>query len=65
MPYFGGHTDDASLLLEDGSSIEGYFAEPSYQAVLRKLSQLSEADLAFQVQLMRSALSQQWAAKTS
>jgi type 2 lantibiotic biosynthesis protein LanM len=65
VPYFGGYTDDTSLLLEDGSSIEGYFAEPSYQAVLRKLSQLSEADLAFQVQLMRSALSQQWAAKAS
>ena len=65
MPYFGGRTDDTSLLLENGSSIEGYFAEPSYQAVLRKLRQLSEADLAFQVDLMRSALSQQWSAATS
>ena len=64
VPYFGGRTDDTSLLLEDGSSIEGYFAEPSYQAVLRKLRQLSEADLAFQVELMRSALSQQWSAAT-
>ena len=65
VPYFGGHTDDTSLLLENGSSIEGYFAEPSYQAVLRKLRQLSEADLAFQVDLMRSALSEQWSAATS
>ena len=64
VPYFGGRTDDTSLLLEDGSSIEGYFAEPSYQAVLRKMRQLSEADLTFQVSLMRSALSQQWTVAT-
>ena len=64
VPYFGGRTDDTSLLLEDGTRIEGYFAEPSYQAVLRKLRQLSEGDLAFQVDLMRSALSQQWSATT-
>ena len=51
VPYFGGHTDDTSLLLEDGTSIAGYFAEPSYQAVLKKLSQLNEADLAFQIEL--------------
>jgi type 2 lantibiotic biosynthesis protein LanM len=61
VPYFGGRTDDTSLLLEDGTSIAGYFAEPSYQAVLKKLSQLNEADLAFQIELIRSALSQKWA----
>ncbi len=60
VPYFGGRTDDTALLLEDGTRIAGYFAEPSYEAVLKKLRQLSEADLAFQVELMRSALSQQW-----
>ena len=64
VPYFGGRTDDTSLLLEDGSSIEGYFAEPSYQVVLRKLRQLSDTDLAFQVELIRSALSQQWSVAT-
>ena len=58
VPFFAARTDGTSLLLEDGRSIEAYFARPSYDAVLEKLQNLSEADLAFQTGLIRGAVMQ-------
>ena len=58
VPFFGARTDGTSLLLEDGRSIEAYFARPSYDAMLGKLQSLSEEDLAFQTGLIRGAIMQ-------
>ena len=56
VPFFGARTDQAALLLEDGGRIEDYFAGPSYDAVLAKLRNLSEGDLAFQAGLIRATI---------
>jgi lantibiotic modifying enzyme len=58
VPFFGARTDGTSLLLDDGRSIEAYFARPSYEAMLDKLQNLSEEDLAFQTGLIRGAIIQ-------
>jgi lantibiotic modifying enzyme len=58
VPFFGARTDWTSLLLEDGRSIEAYFARPSFEAMLDKLQNLSEEDLAFQTGLIRGAIMQ-------
>ncbi len=56
VPYFSALAGDDALRLEGGIQIDGWFAEPSHRAVLRRFSTWSENDLAFQVDLMRSAV---------
>ena len=56
VPFFGAHTDQTALLLENGGRIENYFVCPSYDAMQDKLRNLSEQDLAFQVGLIRAAI---------
>ena len=56
VPFFGAHTDQTALLLENGERIEDYFVCPSYDAMLTKLRNLNEQDLEFQVGLIRAAI---------
>ena len=56
MPFFGVYTDQSALLLENGERIEDYFVCPSYNAMLKKLRNLNEQDLEFQVGLIRAAI---------
>ena len=56
VPFFGAHTDQSALLLENGERIEDYFVRPSYDAVVTKLRNLNEQDLEFQVGLIRAAI---------
>ena len=56
VPFFGTHTDQTVLLLENGERIEDYFVCPSYDAVQMKLRNLNEQDLDFQVGLIRAAI---------
>ena len=56
VPFFGAYTDQTALLLEDGRRIDDYFVRPSYDAVQDKLRNLSEQDLAFQLDLIRAAV---------
>ena len=56
IPSFGARTDGTALLLEDGGRIEDYFGQASYEALLEKVRGLSEADMAFQIGLIRGAI---------
>jgi lantibiotic modifying enzyme len=56
VPFFGAHTDETALLLENGERIEDYFTCPSYDAVQAKLRNLNEQDLDFQVGLIRAGI---------
>ena len=56
VPFFGTHTDETTLLLENGEQVENYFVSPSYDAMQEKFRNLSEQDLAFQVGLIRAAV---------
>ena len=56
IPFFGAHTDQTALLLENGERIEDYFVCPSYDAVQTKIRNLNEQDLAFQAGLIRAAI---------
>jgi type 2 lantibiotic biosynthesis protein LanM len=55
IPYFGSksHGDDVTDGLEQ--PIKGYFKEPSYSQVLRRLQALDETDLGQQVTIIQSA----------
>lgn len=55
VPYF--HGDSASTALRgEGVEVQGFFAEPSFDAVLRRVRDLDEDDLALQRALVRGAL---------
>jgi lantibiotic modifying enzyme len=56
VPFFGAYTDQAALVLENGERITDYFVSPSYDAMLEKLRNLEEEDLAFQASLIRAAI---------
>ena len=56
IPFLGAYTDRDALELEGGGRVSGYFVRPSYDAMQEKARNLGEADLAFQLGLLRSAI---------
>ena len=53
IPYFSACPGSDELVLEPGESIAEYFQEPSYKTVQTQLENLSEADLARQVEIIK------------
>ncbi|MFB2917597.1 type 2 lanthipeptide synthetase LanM family protein [Aerosakkonema funiforme] len=53
IPYFSACPGSDELVLELGKSIAEYFQEPSYKTVQIQLQNLSEADLARQVEIIK------------
>jgi lantibiotic modifying enzyme len=53
IPYFSACPGSNELVLEPGESITEYFQEPSYKTVQTQLENLSEADLARQVEIIK------------
>ncbi|OKH30305.1 hypothetical protein NIES2119_31155 [[Phormidium ambiguum] IAM M-71] len=53
IPYFSACPGSNELVLEPGESIAEYFQEPSYKTVQTQLENLSEADLAWQVEVIK------------
>jgi len=53
IPYFRAVPGSDELVLEPGESIADYFQEPSYKTVQTQLENLSEADLARQVEIIK------------
>lgn len=53
IPYFSACPGSDELVLEPGESIAKYFQEPSYKTVQTQLENLSEADLARQVEIIK------------
>ena len=56
IPFLGAYTDRDALELDGGGRVSGYFVRPSYDAMQEKARNLGEADLAFQLGLLRSAI---------
>ncbi|MEG4048326.1 type 2 lanthipeptide synthetase LanM family protein [Microcoleus sp. Pol17_C1] len=53
IPYFSACPGNDKLVLELGESIAEYFQEPSYKTVQTQLENLSETDLARQVEIIK------------
>jgi lantibiotic modifying enzyme len=53
IPYFSACPGSDELVFEPGESIGEYFQEPSYKTVQTQLENLSEADLARQVEIIK------------
>ena len=53
IPYFSAFPGSVQLVLEPRESIAEYFQEPSYKTVQTQLENLSEADLARQVEIIK------------
>lgn len=53
IPYFSACPGSDELVLERGESIAEYFQEPSYKTVQTQLENLSEADFARQVEIIK------------
>lgn len=53
IPYFSAVPGSDKLVLEPGESIAEYFQEPSYKTVQTQLENLSTADLARQVEIIK------------
>ncbi|MDZ8089202.1 MAG: type 2 lanthipeptide synthetase LanM family protein [Nostoc sp. DedQUE12b] len=53
IPYFSACPGSDELVLEPGESLAEYFQEPSYKTVQTQLENLSEADLARQVEIIK------------
>jgi type 2 lantibiotic biosynthesis protein LanM len=56
VPHFTALASGDSLSVASNVTIPGWFTQPSHTAVVERLDLLDEADLAFQVDLIRSAL---------
>jgi type 2 lantibiotic biosynthesis protein LanM len=56
LPYFWAYSDSIALFSDDEKSIEGILGESSYKAVISRLQQLGDADLAEQISLIRGSL---------
>jgi len=56
IPFFTIDSDTDVLVLESDSQVEDFFQSSSFQVVLERISNLSESDLAMQVQLIRGNL---------
>ena len=56
IPYFAADSSSDALCVNPDLIIEGYFQEPSYNWVLARIQQLSDADLAQQIAMIRGCL---------
>ncbi len=55
IPYFVADSSSDALTVNPELIIEGYFKEPSYDRVISRLRQLSNADLAQQIAIIRGS----------
>ena len=54
IPLFGASADSTALRIGDGESIEGFFAEPSFDLLRQRFAKLTERDRELQVSYVKS-----------
>jgi len=56
IPYFTAYSDSDGLAINPNQTIEKFLTQPSYDDVISRLQQLSDADLAQQISIIRGSL---------
>ncbi len=56
IPYFTAYSDSDALAINPNQTIEKFLTQPSYDDVISRLQQLSDADLAQQISIIRGSL---------